>query len=336
MTKAAATGCQVIRMDYQSGAGTAFASAYAAAVAAGMQVLPIIMIRATSSVATVQSWAADVLSRYPNVRKIELGNETNGSSQYGVANAAAVSASDYATKAKAASTIIRAGNPDILLCAAGVSQGGGLTGSASTVGGPVYIQQIIDQGIAPYVDAFAVHCYGTFGWGSFLSACRQKLVDNGLSTYDIWVTEWGAATNFGSVFTGGVTEAEQANEVTTRFSYFTGQAWLGDTHFYSNMDHNTTAGTSDEEHYGLYYTDGTAKPAVAAYQNAIGAAGGGGSPSGGTLTVSGNEITDSTRTVGVEGDGDLGGITLGGSNLTVSGNEITDATRAVNTQGDGL
>lgn len=263
---AATARCQIMRFDYQNGAGTNFKSLYDACVAAGIDVLPIIMIRATSSVATVQSWATDLVSRYPNVKKVELGNEVNGASQY----AGTVDAADYTPKAQAAATILRAGLPGVKLCSSGLSQGGGLPAAQT------YLQGMIDNGIDASVDAYGVHAYGSFGRTTFLQGLRSTLVSNGLSAKPIWVTECGGATSGGTY--SGLTEAQQATEVTTCFSTFTASGYVDDFHVYSNVDHATTGGVSDpsdQEHYGIWDTAAITSPvgndklAMAAFQAGI-------------------------------------------------------------------
>lgn len=245
-------GYEIVRSDFSEGAATNFKSLHDACVAQGLEVMPLLIIKdtATKTQAQVLSEAADIVSRYPNVRKVELGNEVNGTSQWG----ATPNAANYVTQAAAAAAVLRAGNPNMRLCSAGLSQGSGLAAAQT------YLQGMIDAGIASSVDAIGVHAYGAFGRDTFVPGLRTTLVTNGLSGKPIWVTECGAATTDGPY--SGVTYAQQAAEIDSCFSTFVGYGYVEDILAYTNTDRDTTGGTTDQAHYGSHTTAGAEKDAA--------------------------------------------------------------------------
>jgi len=237
-------GAKFVRWDYSSGSGTPFALAYAAAKAAGLEVIPILMIKATSTVAQVQAWANEILAL--DVNYVELGNEMNGQGQYG----GVPNISDYKIKANAAILVLRS-DPALKIASGGLAQYS--VTDASHIKAVDFMQGIKDLA----VDAFAFHAYGDWAWDTLLPQLMAVQ-----PTADVWITEWGYYT------LNATAEAVQATEVTKRISYMKTQPRIKLQAFYSGID-KATGGTNDQNNYGLYHTNGTPKPARDAYKTAV-------------------------------------------------------------------
>jgi hypothetical protein len=128
----------------------------------------------------------------------------------------------YTELLKAASTAVKAVDPDAMIISGGLATTG--DGSPTAYGDLDFLQGMYDAGAAGHFDALGSHPY-TFGnppdeidpWGLSLARVedqRQIMLDNGDTGTPIWITELGWALdtswNLGEHKKHTVTEAEQA------------------------------------------------------------------------------------------------------------------------------
>jgi polysaccharide biosynthesis protein PslG len=144
---------------------------------------------------------------------------------------------------------------------------------------------------------------------------RSVMLANGDGEKKIWATEFGAPTN-GPSESYPVSEATQADMITTAYSKWKTYEWAGPLFVYQHRDHGSNSST-EQDFFGLLRQDFSRKPAYAAYQRAVanwdhlsdpsGATGGTGG-AGGTDGSSGAIGTDTTGAddPGETGSGDAG------------------------------
>jgi hypothetical protein len=253
MARMRSLGATVIRTDYGSGSGTAFESAYRAAMANGLQVVPILIFKASDTVALAQSKANDIANRYPAVKTVELGNEPNGSWSWG----AAPNPEAYSALAKAAAAVLRSRLPGVKLISPGLAEYGANDATHMT---PIEFQRReIAAGLD--VDCWGYHPYSDWAWTTQMNAMRQGLLNAGIPE-PLCLTETGRDTlNF--------SEAQQATAVTTRISDARRLDWIGDLYWYAGQDHNSASTASREDRFGLFHTNWTEKPGAQAFRNAL-------------------------------------------------------------------
>src|SRR5262245_26725659 len=65
-------GCEIVRTNFSSGAGTPFGSLHDACIAAGLEVCALMIIQHDSlkTLSATQAEATDMVSRYPGIRKV--------------------------------------------------------------------------------------------------------------------------------------------------------------------------------------------------------------------------------------------------------------------------
>lgn len=255
MAHAVSIGAQVVRFDYSPGSVN-FDRAYRAAVAAGLQVVPILILKCGDTETSAASKAQSLISAYPDVQKIELGNEPNGASQYGCAP----NAVQYTRLEIAAAKELG----DRFLIAAGLAEYG--ANDSTHINAVDFTKAEIAGGLAGYVDGWGYHSYSSWAWTTQINQVHQALLYAGISA-PLEITEMGAATTGGPY--SGVSESAQAQLVTDRIATARQTDWIADVYWYSLQDHNTTTGTSREDHFGLFHTDWSAKPAADAFRTAI-------------------------------------------------------------------
>ena len=93
-------------------------------------------------------------------------------------------------------------------------------------------------------------------------SARSIMRANGDAKKKIWATEWGAPTGASST---SVTEAGQAELVTTVLTQFKAWRWDGPSFFYTFRDEGTNA-ADREDNFGLVRRDWSRKPAYDAFR----------------------------------------------------------------------
>jgi hypothetical protein len=81
------------------------------------------------------------------------------------------------------------------------------------------------------------------------TSLRSLMVAHGDSAKKIWITEFGAPTG-----SGGVSEAQQSDEISQAIAFAKQTSWIGSFYVYSWEDGSTDT-------FGLLGPDGTQKPA---------------------------------------------------------------------------
>lgn len=221
-----------------------------------------------SNPATYGTFCGQVAARYApqGVHYFEIWNEQN---LIGFWNPGA-NTTVYGQMLTAAANAIHVADPQGFVVSGGLSP-------AATGGGSIdpveFLTSLYANGSAQRADAIGWHPYSfptdpatfaTFSTWSKMSQttpnARAVMTANGDTNKDIWMTEWGAPTaNNG----GAVTEAVQANQITSAYSIAHGLPWAGPLFLYNWTDDNTSGGS-----FGVFRSDGSAKPGFSAY-NAV-------------------------------------------------------------------
>lgn len=110
--------------------------------------------------------------------------------------------------------------------------------------------------------------FKSFGSVESLAALLKRRLNY---TGKIHITEFGAPTNRpdGSWAPRGTSEANQAELVKKSIPLFLAYPQMGNFFFYSPLDSNSWGTTTMEDHFGHIRSDGVAKPAFAAFKEAI-------------------------------------------------------------------
>ncbi len=253
VSHAKSLGATVLRTDYSTGAGTAFSSLYNAARSQGLEVVPIIVGKSSWTTSTASSVATDLVARYPDIRKVELGNEPNGSWSWGYTPSPIA----YSELIKAMTPILRNNLPGVVLISPGLAQYN--ISSLSNMNAIQYETDLAKTGID--VDCWGYHPYDEWGWNTQMPQMIQALRTLGIGE-PLCLTETGRNTL-------EFTEQQQADAVTFRITEARTRNDLSDLYWYSLQDHCSTCVTDRENKFGLFKTDWTAKLAVAAYINAL-------------------------------------------------------------------
>ena len=250
------------------------------------------------------AYAAAVAERYdgdgiadapgsPRVHAWEIWNEPNIAAFWRPAPDPAA----YARLLTAAASAIRAVDPEATIVSAGLSPAGGTHAPVE------FLRAMYTNGAGASFDALGFHPYSypalpeklaawnawqqMFNTSLLPATLRSLMVANGDGAKQIWATEYGAPTG-GDTNNDGLSlcavgdtlglnedrclgESRQAAMVTEAYDLWQSYAWAGPLFWYSYQDLNT--GTlSIENNFGLLRSDGTRKPAHAAYLAAAAAA----------------------------------------------------------------
>lgn len=208
------------------------------------------------------NFAAAVVSRYPALKYIELGNEVNLDARTTPANYAAMLAAAYpAIKAVRSSVLV--GGPAL----AGAEVTSGNTTSVSD-----YVTGIYANGAKPYFDFLSLHAYApnlewtlSDSWHSRqrIAEARAIMVTNTDSDKLIWMTEIGGET-------GGTNETPHTQASLERFvrqvqDDLIQRDYIGPVFWYSYQDRNTGS-TNNEDNFGLRRSTGLRKYAFEEYK----------------------------------------------------------------------
>jgi len=145
--------------------------------------------------------------------------------------------------------------------------------------GPVdFLAGVYAQGGKGSFDAVGHHPYcwpaapgDPQGWSAWYQmygtspSLRSVMVANGDADKKIWATEYGAPTNG----PGAVSEAAQAQMLTTAYRLFGSYSWAGPLFWFAGRDLGTDANTR-EDWFGFLRHDFSPKPSYAAYAAAAG------------------------------------------------------------------
>jgi hypothetical protein len=274
-----AAGATVTRLTVDVQNDTQFGNQFQLAKAAGLKVIAVIAGQtATGASAYAQraQWAAQTYGSQ-GLYKIELGNEWN------LHGFTPVLAASYQ---KAAYSAIKSVCPSCRVISNGLAEWGRYVDGTTN---PVrFLELEYAAGLRGSFDELGWHPYyynnnwtaaqmlsltdpwsGMAQLGSLTLSARSLMIANGDGAKKITATEWGAPTDdAGDGFTAGVTPAEQANLMTQGIAWWKQQSWAGDLIAYEYQD-IANSPTDRECHFGLVDYNGTAKPALAAYKNAV-------------------------------------------------------------------
>ncbi|GGG03882.1 hypothetical protein GCM10007304_17540 [Rhodococcoides trifolii] len=179
------------------------------------------------------------------------------------------SAAAYKPYLQAAFTALKAENPNNVVITGGTAPT--LT-SGPQISPPKFMTDLYAAGGKPYFDAVAFHPYdvpyqlsapSSDQWRSqqHITGIRDAMVANGDSAKKMWFTEFGASTPTppGDY---GVSESQQSVLLADGIDYMRSLSYCGPIFIFDFRDTHT--GTSnDQENYGIYRTNRTAKPAAA-------------------------------------------------------------------------
>lgn len=210
-------------------------------------------------------FTAKVAERYKGrISAYEIWNEPNGSMGYSPTPDPA----RYTDLLKAAFPRIKAVDPGAVVL-------GGVLGAVLSWGSwmidPVtFLTRMYDAGAKPFFDALSYHpynYYSKFSTGMLqpqspldqLVRMRKTMLSNGDGAKKIWVTEYGAPTN-------RVGEATQADFISDMVSTWRELPYGGPLMLYSTRDVNS-AGSQDEDHFGVYRSNWAPKRAQRVVQN---------------------------------------------------------------------
>jgi polysaccharide biosynthesis protein PslG len=274
-----AAGAGVTRLTVDVLYDTQFGNQFQLAKAAGLKVIAVIAGQTSTGAgayAQKAQWAAQAYGSQ-GLYKIELGNEWN---LHGFTPALA------ASYQKAAYTAIKSVCSSCIVISNGLAEWGryvdgtmnpvrfleleyaaGLKGSFDELGWHPYLYN--DNWTAAQMLSLTNPWSGMAQLGALAPSARSLMSANGDGAKKITATEWGAPTDDAADgFTGGVTPAEQANLMTQGIAWWKQQSWAGDLVAYEYQD-IANSPTDRECHFGLVDYNGTAKPALAAYKNAV-------------------------------------------------------------------
>jgi polysaccharide biosynthesis protein PslG len=218
------------------------------------------MFAQPASSAEFGDWAAAVAKRYggKGAKYFEIWNEPNNPAFWLPApNPAA-----YTADLKAAYAAIKAVDPSAVVLTGGLAPEANSSNSYDIV---TFFADMYADGAQGSFDGVGDHPYTypftpasqTLGsaWSEMSQtspSLRSLMAANGDSAKKIWITEYGAPTG-----SGGVTEAQQSDELTQAIDFAKQTSWIGSFYIYSWED-----GGSDT--FGVLDDTGAQKPAYAA------------------------------------------------------------------------
>ena len=168
---------------------------------------------------------------------------------------------------------------------------GALDSSPLSINQVAFLSGMYAYGARPYFNAVAFHPYSypalpTYyaDWNSWSmmdalpDSIRSVMIANGDGNKQIWVTEYGAptggpgalATTSNSNFAqhpDHVSDALQAQMASIAFDQYDHDAWMGGFFWYTYRDAGTNPSTN-QNFYGLYNANGSAKPSLQVFENA--------------------------------------------------------------------
>lgn len=183
----------------------------------------------------------------------------------------------YTKLLKLAYVAIKKADPNATVISGGLSPA---SDGSPTLTPMSFLSGIYQNGGKGYFDAVGDHPYtypalpnatdgSAYWWTQMyngINNLRSIMTANGDGAKEIWMTEYGAPTN-GSINGGQVTEAVQAQMLTTAYKLRSTYNWAGPLFWYTYHDSGTDT-TNPEDWFGLLRYDGSAKPALAAF-NAV-------------------------------------------------------------------
>lgn len=205
-------------------------------------------------------YSSELAKRYKGrIAAYEIWNEANLSHYW----SPAPSASNYVKLVVATNKAIKDADPQATVMSAG-------TGWSWIETDPkpiTWIHQLYGNGLKGHVDAFAVHAYSMpwqQNWRGELGQMGdyRKAVDQHDPGRPMWLTETGTTT--GGSPSG--TEQQAADYISEIINDWERLPNTGPLFFYTLEDHG---GADREGHFGFIRTDGTAKPAYRALQQAL-------------------------------------------------------------------
>jgi hypothetical protein len=218
-----------------------------------------------ASPAQYASFAAAVAQRYggKGAKYFEIWNEPNNPAFW----APAPDPAAYTADLKAAYPAIKAVDPSAVVLTAGLAPEANSSNSYDIV---TFFEDMYADGAHGSFDGVGDHPYTypytpatqTLGsaWSEMAqtsTSLRSLMIAHGDSAKKIWITEYGAPTG-----AGGVTDAQQSDEIAQAMAAVKQYSWVGSFYIYSWED-----GGSDT--FGLLDSSGAQKPAYAAVVAAL-------------------------------------------------------------------
>lgn len=220
-----------------------------------------------ASPAAYGDFAAKVATRYKGkIAAYEIWNEPNGSMFYSPSPDPA----GYTELLKAAYPKIKAVDSSVPVISAGL---GAVTDYGKVTMSPVtFVTQMYAAGAKNYFDALAYHPYQytlKFSDGipvanspvNQLMQIRQIMITNGDAGKKIWATEYGEPTSM-------TDEAGQKAFITDMYTKWQEMPYTGPLMIYTTRDRDTSS-TNQDDTFGVFKSDWTAKQAQQALQFAI-------------------------------------------------------------------
>lgn len=211
-------------------------------------------------------FAGEVAGRYGgDVDSYEIWNEPNLARFWEHPDAAL-----YTEFLKAAYPAIHAADARATVITAGLAPATNSHGSIAPV---TFLNRLYDHDGGRYSDAIGMHPYtfpempsGQSTWNTFraLNEVKQLMAARGDAGKEIWLTEYGAPT--GGV--GWVSPDTQAEMVAEAIVLARSDLSLGPIFVYTLVD-GGAQNWDPEDHFGLYYTDLSPKPAVRAIHDLV-------------------------------------------------------------------
>jgi polysaccharide biosynthesis protein PslG len=198
------------------------------------------------------TFAATVVTRYRDrVSDWEIWNEPNLPRFLGFAER---QAAVYTGLLKAAYPAIKSVQPGATVIAAGLSPAVGIDAP------PNFLNDMYVNGAKGYFDAIGMHPYvfpggvaadpGN-GW-SDLARAHDVMTLNGDGDKKVWLTEFGAPTSAPSA--DGVSQEEQAKQITDLLAGAAGTGWSGPAFIYSIRDIDSANRDDREDNFGALLT----------------------------------------------------------------------------------
>jgi hypothetical protein len=173
----------------------------------------------------------------------------------------------YGRLLRPAATALRAAHPTATILSGGVAPANGAE--------LTYLLSIVDSGGLGPVDGVAVHPYSypnspSDGSSAFsrLPTIHDALVGRGLATVKVWATEVGAPTGRSRLAVSDGLQAVSITQAFARWSSPAWRSWTGALLWYSWRDLGTNPADA-EQNFGLLREDGTPKPSLGAYRDAV-------------------------------------------------------------------
>lgn len=216
------------------------------------------------------TFAAEAVRRYRDagVRHWEVWNEPNVAGFW----EPQPDASAYATLLVRAAAAIRAVDGGATVISGGLAPGADLD-DGSQVRDATFLARLYEEGAGEAFDAVAVHPYSfpalpdeaTAGYGVHgVGAVHAVMQQNGGGAKEVWATEMGAPTGG----PGSVSPEQQARTAEQAFAAWRDLPWAGPMLWFSYRDEGADPSATAET-FGLVTYEGTAKPALSAFTDAV-------------------------------------------------------------------